>query len=176
MSLQLTICDLITAMTTVHRYDAVVSLVNPGIERRGFPHPPSGPWLFIQVRDAEDEKEGAPTITEARALLEFYESISARIDRSRFRLLLHCHAGISRSPAAAMILLARHLGPGRELEAAAEVFRVRPAACPNLALLRAGDELLNRQGALVAAAKEAAAEDTLGSWLSFRPASLEPEE
>jgi predicted protein tyrosine phosphatase len=65
-------------------------------------------------------------------------------------MLIHCHAGVSRSTAAAMILLAqRH--PGRERDAAALVRRLRPVARPNRRMLSLADEILGRGGAFTAA-------------------------
>lgn len=53
---------------------------------------------------------------------------------------MHCHAGVSRSPAAAwLVLVARGASPEAAL---AEVRRVRPEARPNARLLRLGADLL----------------------------------
>ena len=67
------------------------------------------------------------------------------------RLLIHCFGGISRSTATAILLLAQR-DPGRDPgEIIAEVVRRRPQAWPNLRIIELGDELLGRQGSLVAA-------------------------
>ena len=68
-------------------------------------------------------------------------------------LLVHCHAGVSRSTAVAAILLAPD-HPGREREAFAEVERLRPRSWPNSLLVRLADESLGRDGALVAAMQQ----------------------
>lgn len=68
-------------------------------------------------------------------------------------LLVHCHAGVSRSTAAAAILLAQH-APGREREAVAEVARIRPVANPNVRMIELADTLLQREGRLLAALRE----------------------
>jgi predicted protein tyrosine phosphatase len=66
-------------------------------------------------------------------------------------LLIHCHAGISRSTAATALLLAQ-AQPSLPPDAIfAEIFRLRPRAWPNLRLLEFGDRALGRDGALVAA-------------------------
>ncbi len=77
-----------------------------------------------------------------------------RAPRAGAHLLVHCHAGVSRSTAAAAILLAQP-HPGREREALAEVAALRPVARPNRRMLALADELLGRRGALVRAAEEA---------------------
>ena len=64
------------------------------------------------------------------------------------RLLIHCHAGVSRSTATAVILMAQH-NPGREGEVFAELTRVRPRSWPNALMVRLADALLERDGALL---------------------------
>jgi predicted protein tyrosine phosphatase len=66
-------------------------------------------------------------------------------------LLIHCHAGVSRSTAAAALILAQarpDRAAGEVLEAVAQL---RPRAWPNLRILELGDALLGRNGELVAA-------------------------
>jgi predicted protein tyrosine phosphatase len=63
--------------------------------------------------------------------------------------LIHCAAGISRSTAAGLILLALRTGPGREEQAYEHLFRVRPRAVPNRRMVWMADHLLGRNGALV---------------------------
>lgn len=65
-------------------------------------------------------------------------------------LLVHCHAGISRSTATAVILMAQH-NPGREVEAFDHLAEVRPKSWPNSLMLRLADDMLGRGGALVEA-------------------------
>jgi predicted protein tyrosine phosphatase len=66
-------------------------------------------------------------------------------------LLIHCHAGVSRSTAAAALLLAQE-DPARPVEAIfAEIGRLRPRAWPNLLLLELGERALGRAGQIVPA-------------------------
>jgi predicted protein tyrosine phosphatase len=62
---------------------------------------------------------------------------------------IHCVAGISRSTAAALILLAIEMGPGRERECVEQVFMIRPCAWPNSRMVRYADSILERGGALI---------------------------
>jgi predicted protein tyrosine phosphatase len=64
-------------------------------------------------------------------------------------LLVHCMAGISRSTACAIAILADHLGPGHERRAAEIVRQLRPQARPNRLVLGHADRLLGRDGALL---------------------------
>jgi predicted protein tyrosine phosphatase len=65
-------------------------------------------------------------------------------------ILIHCLAGVSRSPAAALVALALEM-PGRELEAAAALRRAAPFVEPNRLIVELADTALERRGALVAA-------------------------
>jgi predicted protein tyrosine phosphatase len=65
-------------------------------------------------------------------------------------VLIHCAAGVSRSAAAGLILLAaRH--PGREREIAQTMRRRGPWVAPNRRMVQLADDLLLRGGALLAA-------------------------
>ena len=65
------------------------------------------------------------------------------------RVLIHCEAGVSRSSAAALIMYACWLGPGREWEAMERVRAQRPVAFPNRRMVEIADRLLVRGGRLV---------------------------
>jgi predicted protein tyrosine phosphatase len=80
---------------------------------------------------------------------EFLAFLSAW-DRTR-PLVLHCYAGISRSTAAAYIA-ACALHPDRdEAELAQRLRRLSPSATPNRRLVAVADEVLGRDGRMVAA-------------------------
>jgi predicted protein tyrosine phosphatase len=68
------------------------------------------------------------------------------------RVLIHCGAGFSRSPAAVTVLLAQAMPTLPAGDIAAEVLRLRPTAWPNLRVIELGDRLLGRRGELVEAA------------------------
>jgi predicted protein tyrosine phosphatase len=66
-------------------------------------------------------------------------------------LLIHCHAGVSRSTASAALILAQ-AWPDRPASAAlGAVAAIRPRAWPNLRILEFGDALLGRNGEIVTA-------------------------
>ena len=67
-------------------------------------------------------------------------------------LLIHCHAGMSRSPAIALAILADWLGDGHEAEAVKELLKIARLCTPNKLVIEIADELLGRQGALMIAA------------------------
>jgi predicted protein tyrosine phosphatase len=67
-------------------------------------------------------------------------------------LLVHCHAGVSRSTAATALILAQARPDRPAREVLDEVSQIRPRAWPNLRILEFGDALLGRDGEIVAAA------------------------
>ncbi len=68
-------------------------------------------------------------------------------------LLIHCHAGMSRSPAIALAILADFLGPGNEEQAVEELLGLVRLCTPNNLVVEIADGLLGRQGKLVSAVK-----------------------
>ena len=62
--------------------------------------------------------------------------------------LIHCHAGISRSQAAAAILMCQH-APGQEEAAFLRLLTLRKHGWPNTRMVEFADELLKRDGALM---------------------------
>jgi len=91
--------------------------------------------------------ETGPTPADAAAIIEFGRAIQG----SDGIVLCHCGAGMSRAPAAALILLATWLGPGTEAESVADLRRLCPAAAPHTGLVRFADAILEREGKLLAA-------------------------
>jgi predicted protein tyrosine phosphatase len=91
----------------------------------------------------------APSQGDVERLLEFGRDLNAPAGH---HLLVHCHAGVSRSTAAAALILAQAYPERPAQEALDRVARMRPRAWPNLRILEFGDALLGRNGEIVAAA------------------------
>jgi len=89
----------------------------------------------------------APGEADVLAILEFGVELERRSDIAH--VLVHCHAGVSRSSAAAALLMAQH-NPGREEDAFLALLEIRPQAWPNTRMVEIADGLLQRQGALAA--------------------------
>jgi len=92
-----------------------------------------------------------PAPVQVDQLLEFGRGLPAEADA---HLLVHCHAGISRSSASMALLLAQAVADCSGAEIFAELLRIRPAIWPNLRLLELGDAALDRRGDLLAAARD----------------------
>ena len=103
--------------------------------------------LRIAVHDVWERAPGAVAPEE-----EHVQDLLAFLDRrSRSEgILIHCYAGISRSTAAALIALTLDLD-GREMEAAQRLRRAAPHAQPNPRIVALADQLLGKEGRLVAA-------------------------
>jgi predicted protein tyrosine phosphatase len=134
----------------------VLSIMDPG-----FPEPPAfGSYgehrrLELRFHDIIDEMPGMllPTKEDVAKVLAFGRDLMAE-PRSQAHLLVHCHAGISRSTASMMLILAqaRPELPARDI--VSQVVKIRSRAWPNLRILEYGDALLGREGEIVAAAHE----------------------
>lgn len=109
--------------------------------------------LELRFHDNIDPRPGEtmPTEDHVAALLAFGRDLMAEPPHDA-HLLVHCHAGISRSTASMALILAQHR-PDLAAEAIlAEVLRIRDKAWPNLRMLEMGDAMLGRGGAFPRAA------------------------
>jgi predicted protein tyrosine phosphatase len=102
--------------------------------------------LRLLFGDTLDAESGA-TEVDVRTLMELAQNLRS----SNGKVLIHCEAGVSRSPAAALIIYACWLGPGREGEAMRRVLAQRPLAIPNRRMVELADHLLKRGGRLLEA-------------------------
>jgi predicted protein tyrosine phosphatase len=103
----------------------------------------------IRLRQRRAAEDGLlwkpPTRENVKAIIDFAMPL---VDMDAC-VLCQCHAGISRSPAAALLCLAAWTGSGNEDYCVDELLRARPAAVPHPDLVAFGDDLLCRDGALV---------------------------
>jgi len=109
--------------------------------------------LTLRFDDIIDPTPGmlSPEREHIEQLLSFGEGLATAGGDPLSHLLVHCHAGISRSTASMTILLAE-AWPDREAdELFTHVREIRPQAWPNSRMIALADELLGRGGALNAA-------------------------
>lgn len=93
-----------------------------------------------------------PERSHIEALLEFGAGLAAVDDDDPLRhLLVHCHAGISRSTASMATLLAEARREMDEDAIFAHIRAIRPQAWPNSRMIGFADDLLGRGGRLAAA-------------------------
>ena len=108
--------------------------------------------LELRFHDVIEEHGGeviAPRPEHVDELLSFGRRL-----QTDEHLLVHCHAGVSRSTASMALILAqaRPDVPGAVIFG--KVLSLRPRAWPNLRIVEFGDALLGRNGALIASAVE----------------------
>jgi predicted protein tyrosine phosphatase len=101
----------------------------------------------------DTERNQGPREEHVMQLLGFGRDLIAQ-PSPQAHLLVHCHAGISRSTASMTLILAQALPQRGADEILREVLRIRSKAWPNLRIIELGDAMLNRGGTLVAAAHE----------------------
>jgi predicted protein tyrosine phosphatase len=100
---------------------------------------------FHDVIDAQGAGTLAPQPEHVMDILEFGRGLSAQRGEDT-HLLVHCHAGVSRSTAAMTLILAQALPEVSATRIFGEVLRIRPQAWPNLRIVEFGDAKLGRQG------------------------------
>ena len=143
--------DSIAEMAVRHRASEMVSLVakgqdfhRPGVIR-------ADRHLKLAMNDIAFAGTGdlvAPSENHVDQLIDFVKGW----DQSA-PLLIHCWMGVSRSPAAAVIV-ALALHPDQdEIALAGRLRQVAPHATPNARLIEFGDRALGREGRLIAAIK-----------------------
>jgi len=107
--------------------------------------------LELRFHDVIEEaaEHVAPSAEDVARILAFGARLTAA---ERANLLVHCHAGISRSTAAMALILAQ-AHPTETADALMQhILATREKAWPNLRMLELGDAMLGRGGALPQAA------------------------
>jgi predicted protein tyrosine phosphatase len=107
--------------------------------------PSAGRRLTLRFNDIDAPRPGlvAPDVAMVERVLAFGAAAAV--------LVIHCHAGISRSTAAAYALACQATAPGEEAELARRLRALSPSATPNPLLVALADHRLERQGRMVAA-------------------------
>ena len=108
---------------------------------------------FHDVIEANVPGYDSPQPHHIEALLEFGRGLIA-MPPGEGHLLVHCHMGISRSTAAALLLLAEATPDRPAREMMAEIADVRAKAWPNLRMIEIGDQMLGLKGNLVDAVRD----------------------
>jgi predicted protein tyrosine phosphatase len=131
----------------------LLSIMNPDE-----PRPPAldlyGPvdHEMLRFHDVVAEYHNFEPCTEhhIERLLQFGERAHRKSDG---HVLVHCRGGISRSTAAAAILMAQY-APGEEKAAFLKLLNLRIHVWPNTRMVEFADQLLGRKGAMLKALRE----------------------
>ena len=107
--------------------------------------------LELRFNDIIDPTPGMilPSPEHVEAILAFGRNLASE---PQANLIVHCHAGISRSTASMTLILAQALPDEPAETILAKVYGIREKAWPNLRILELGDAMLGRGGSLVQAA------------------------
>ncbi len=107
--------------------------------------------LRLTFHDISEARAGmeAPETGHMRDLLAFLDSW--RETAKAYPLIVHCWAGISRSPAAAFIAACMLHTDRGEMALATELRALAPDVTPNIRMVRLADALLKRNGRMEAA-------------------------
>jgi predicted protein tyrosine phosphatase len=131
--------------------DHMVSIQNPGTDTSDL----RPPWVSVENHyvgyffDIDTPNDpSAPSVRTVKMLIDWLEPRCGPSSKARF--LIHCDAGMGRSPAVAYVAWSIHLGAGFEREA----FRAMRRSClereifPNASVIAHADRLLHRHGAI----------------------------
>jgi predicted protein tyrosine phosphatase len=125
----------------------VISLIDPGIADEHVPVIRSAEHVVARLRDQENLLETGhfPDLVES-----LFETVRPAIENPKSRILVHCHAGISRSTAFAYAMIAHHAGHGLEEQAFGALLSIVNKPWPNRRIIEILDERWGRNGALLA--------------------------
>lgn len=142
---QITVTTLTNARRRKRKFDAILTVEDPHqrhpLRFHRSPHPEQ---LVLKLEDLDhpDTDFALPREEHVQAAIEFGRRHTSG------SLLVHCRAGIARSTAVALAIIADRDGKGREEESVRQLLDIRPEAAPNLMMLRMADTILDRGGAL----------------------------
>ena len=138
------ICSLEAARELdVSVYDGVITIEDTTIEEP-FRVEDDGPQqLVLRFDDISVPMDGyvEPDESHIHAALAFAYKIAKDTGGS---ILIHCHAGISRSSAIALAIISQRLGRGKEEEAVHQLEMINPNCRPNKSLVWMTDKILKR--------------------------------
>jgi predicted protein tyrosine phosphatase len=112
--------------------------------------PQSRATLLLRFQDIDVDQPDGPTAEHVEQIIAFADQVRSAHARTPARLLIHCHAGISRSTASAYIALARDFGLERADDAFRALLRAAVNPWPNRRLVALADDALDARGRLLA--------------------------
>ena len=86
----------------------------------------------------------APGLQDVKRILDFTKRLPAKA-----KVLVHCHAGVSRSTAIGYAILCQHSPLGMEMENLLHVQSLRDLVFPNRLIIELADKVLKRKGGML---------------------------
>jgi predicted protein tyrosine phosphatase len=147
----------VCSLATVENYrdfdaDYLVSFLNAGTQgievRPGWIAPDRHSKFYFDDSD-EPYCVTAPTRSDVQAIVDAGSRMA--FPYSNAKILIHCMAGVSRSPAGAFIFLCIHLGSGKESEALTRAIESCEGNLiwPNGLMVQYADDVLARRGEMI---------------------------
>ncbi|EDY16191.1 protein tyrosine phosphatase-like protein [Chthoniobacter flavus Ellin428] len=128
-----------------------ICIANPGATVT-LPEWFKGACLQLWFGDVVSERDAALCNTRAVSEEDIRQAIEfsrAALQEPETKMLVSCNYGASRSTGLAYVLLADHLGAGKEAEAFQLMLKIRETAVPNGMVIRVADAVLERNGELL---------------------------
>ena len=144
------ICSLRVARKINHStYDGIITIEDSLVDEPLRIDQADCPQLVLCFDDIASPKDGwiLPDKRHVQSALNFADELRGG------SLLIHCHAGISRSSAVALAIIAKGLGAGKEKRAFKELENINPNCAPNALVIWLTDEILERGEDLYKTAK-----------------------
>ena len=128
----------------VSTYDGIITIEDTTIREPFRVQTDEPKQLILRFDDINQPMDDyvVPQMSHIKRALDFSDKIDGG------SLLVHCHAGISRSSAIALAVIAKKLGSGKEQEAVNTLEYINPNCRPNKSIVEMTDELLERDGKL----------------------------
>jgi predicted protein tyrosine phosphatase len=145
----ISVCSLKKAKRLKRRFDAVITIEDP--RQRGrlrFHETPIPAHLALRFDDIEGETTDHVLVTGAQLQEVFAFVDSINWPHSKRKLLIRCNAGVSRSTAIALTILARYFGERNEFHAGKILVDLAPDTIPNFKVIELGEALLDIPGKL----------------------------
>lgn len=124
----------------------VISLIDPAIGPEHVPEIRGAEHIVARLRDQETAEVTShfPEIIES-----LFETVRPAIESPHSRILVHCHAGVSRSTAFCYAMIAHRAGRGMENEAFGAFLSIVNKPWPNRRIIEILDRKWQRDGALL---------------------------
>jgi len=124
----------------------VISLIDPAIGPEHLPEIRGAEHIVARLRDQEtaDVTSHFPEIIES-----LFETVRPAVESPHSRILVHCHAGVSRSTAFCYAMIAHRAGRGMENEAFGAFLSIVNKPWPNRRIIEVLDRKWERDGALL---------------------------
>ena len=124
----------------------VLSLLDPELDDRHLPSIPGANHLIERLRDQENAKATGHFTALIPAI---FEKMRPHVEAGQDRILVHCHAGISRSTAFTYAMIAHRAGKGNEQAAFLALLSLVNKPWPNRRIIEILDDHLGHEGKLL---------------------------